>query len=171
MRWVSERRESSKEKAQQTSWKSEMMCAASARSLRSFGVSNNKKIKSNLRGQRAQTQANNSRNKHQSNRMIFVFIRRTQQQENQIESDKEKRTEGILLTECTNPSSFHQTIQAKADQETYRERRVGGNCRFSTTDNLGLYRDSFGLADARMEVRAFREQTMPAFAIETVCCS
>lgn len=40
---------------------------------------------------------------------------------------------------------------------------------FSTTDNLGLYRLSLGLAEARMDVREFREQMIPALAIETVC--
>jgi hypothetical protein len=33
------------------------------------------------------------------------------------------------------------------------------------------YRDSTGLADARIDVRAFSEQMMPAFATEIVCCS
>ena len=35
----------------------------------------------------------------------------------------------------------------------------------------GLYRDSLGLAAAKMEVLAFREQTIPFLAIEMVCCS
>merc|ERR1719499_2648766 len=41
----------------------------------------------------------------------------------------------------------------------------------STTDSFGSYADSFGLADAKIDVRAFSEQTMPAFATLTVCCS
>lgn len=31
--------------------------------------------------------------------------------------------------------------------------------------------DSTGLAAARIEVRAFREQMIPAFAMDRVCCS
>mmetsp|Transcript_45259 Transcript_45259/g.96293 ORF Transcript_45259/g.96293 Transcript_45259/m.96293 type:complete len:215 (-) Transcript_45259:1187-1831(-) len=42
---------------------------------------------------------------------------------------------------------------------------------FSTTLREGLYRDSTGLAEARMEVRALRVAMIPALAMETVCCS
>jgi hypothetical protein len=42
---------------------------------------------------------------------------------------------------------------------------------FSTTLRFGLYRDSFGFAEARMDVRLFRVAMIPALAIETVCCS
>merc|ERR1719401_454558 len=46
-----------------------------------------------------------------------------------------------------------------------------GKLMLSTTDFFGSYDESFGFADARMDVRAFKEQTMPAFATLTVCCS
>ena len=36
---------------------------------------------------------------------------------------------------------------------------------------FALYFDPTGLAAARIDVRAFRVVMMPAFAIETVCCS
>src|SRR6056297_3192057 len=52
-----------------------------------------------------------------------------------------------------------------------RDKRVGGNWMFSTTDKRGLYRESTGLAEAKMDVRAFRVQMIPALAMETVCCS
>ena len=42
---------------------------------------------------------------------------------------------------------------------------------FSTTVSLLSHWDMRGLAAARIEVRAFREQMMPAFAMESVCCS
>ena len=42
---------------------------------------------------------------------------------------------------------------------------------FRVTGKLTLYLDSTGLAAARMEVRAFKVVIIPAFAIETVCCS
>lgn len=42
---------------------------------------------------------------------------------------------------------------------------------FRVMGKLTLYFDSTGLAAARMEVRAFKVVMMPAFAIETVCCS
>lgn len=42
---------------------------------------------------------------------------------------------------------------------------------FRVMGRLTLYFDSTGLAAARMEVRAFKVVMMPAFAIETVCCS
>mmetsp|Transcript_27161 Transcript_27161/g.58201 ORF Transcript_27161/g.58201 Transcript_27161/m.58201 type:complete len:257 (-) Transcript_27161:3855-4625(-) len=42
---------------------------------------------------------------------------------------------------------------------------------FSTTLRDGLYRDSTGFADARMDVRALSVAMMPALAMETVCCS
>jgi hypothetical protein len=41
----------------------------------------------------------------------------------------------------------------------------------SMTDKRGLYRDPLGFAQANTEVLALREAIMPAFAIETVCCS
>lgn len=34
-----------------------------------------------------------------------------------------------------------------------------------------LYRPNKGFAAAKIDARAFREVVMPAFAIETVCCS
>ena len=42
---------------------------------------------------------------------------------------------------------------------------------FSTTVNFSSHWDMRGLAAARMEVRALREQMMPALAMERVCCS
>jgi len=41
----------------------------------------------------------------------------------------------------------------------------------STTDLLELYLDSTGLAAARIAVRAFKVQIIPAFATDTVCYS
>lgn len=52
-----------------------------------------------------------------------------------------------------------------------RDRIVGGRFRFSIIDLFGLYFDSIGLAEARIEVRAFSDVMIPAFAIDTVCCS
>lgn len=42
---------------------------------------------------------------------------------------------------------------------------------FCITVCFGLYFEPMGLAAARMDVRAFNVVMMPAFAIETVCCS
>src|ERR1700761_7766184 len=42
---------------------------------------------------------------------------------------------------------------------------------FCGTGRFGLYLLPMGLAEARMLVRALRVVMMPAFAIETVCCS
>ena len=44
-------------------------------------------------------------------------------------------------------------------------------CMHSQWRTSASYRDSTGLADARIDVRAFSEQMMPAFATEIVCCS
>ena len=52
-----------------------------------------------------------------------------------------------------------------------RLNRVCGSCIFSTTVARSSQRDIRGLAAARMEVRALREQIMPALAMERVCCS
>lgn len=41
----------------------------------------------------------------------------------------------------------------------------------SITDKRGLYREPLGFAQANTEVLALREAIIPAFAIETVCCS
>jgi len=41
----------------------------------------------------------------------------------------------------------------------------------STTDMAGWYRDPTGFAEAKTEVRAFSTAMIPAFAIDTVCCS
>jgi len=41
----------------------------------------------------------------------------------------------------------------------------------SMTDKRGLYLDPLGFAQANTEVLALREAIIPAFAIETVCCS
>jgi hypothetical protein len=48
---------------------------------------------------------------------------------------------------------------------------VGGSLILSTTDSLGSYLDLTGLAAARMAVRAFNVQMMPALATDTVYCS
>ena len=52
-----------------------------------------------------------------------------------------------------------------------REMRVGGRSILRVTVSFGLYFEPIGLAAARMEVRALSVVMMPAFAIETVCCS
>ena len=52
-----------------------------------------------------------------------------------------------------------------------RDKIVGGRFRLSTIDFEGLYFDSIGLADARIEVRAFSDVIIPALAMDTVCCS
>lgn len=41
----------------------------------------------------------------------------------------------------------------------------------SITDNLGLYLEPLGFAQASTDVLALSEAIIPAFAIETVCCS
>lgn len=41
----------------------------------------------------------------------------------------------------------------------------------SITDKRGLYREPLGFAQAKTEVLALRDAIIPAFAIETVCCS
>jgi hypothetical protein len=59
----------------------------------------------------------------------------------------------------------------KKECKRYRDRRVGGRWILSITERRGLYRDSLGFAHANTEVRAFNEAIIPAFAIDTVCCS
>jgi hypothetical protein len=54
---------------------------------------------------------------------------------------------------------------------TYLDISVGGRCILSITESLGLYRDSDGFAHARTDVLAFKDAIIPAFAIDTVCCS
>ena len=54
---------------------------------------------------------------------------------------------------------------------THLDRRVWGSWIFSTTVAFSSQRDILGLAAARIEVRALREQIIPALAIERVCCS
>jgi hypothetical protein len=49
--------------------------------------------------------------------------------------------------------------------------RVGGRSIFAGMGSRGLYLELTGLAAARMDVLAFRVVMIPAFAIETVCCS
>ena len=48
-----------------------------------------------------------------------------------------------------------------------RDNSVGGNLMFSTTLIRALYRDSTGLAEARMEVRALSVATIPALVMLT----
>jgi hypothetical protein len=48
--------------------------------------------------------------------------------------------------------------------------RLGGRLMFSITDFLMSYLESTGLAAARMAVREFSWHTIPALAIEIVCC-
>lgn len=43
-----------------------------------------------------------------------------------------------------------------------RHTKVGGSWILSTTDKVGLYLLSVGLADAKIEVREGNEQTIPA---------
>ena len=52
-----------------------------------------------------------------------------------------------------------------------RDNSVGVKLMFSTTERVGSYLESIGLAEARMQVRALRLQMMPALATLTVCCS
>ena len=42
---------------------------------------------------------------------------------------------------------------------------------FSTTLRRALYRDSTGFAEAKIDVLAFKLAMMPAFVMDTVCCS
>ena len=51
------------------------------------------------------------------------------------------------------------------------ESRVGGRFMFYTIDLVLSYLDLMGLAAARILVLEFSWQTMPALAIEIVCCS
>lgn len=48
---------------------------------------------------------------------------------------------------------------------------VGGRSMLAGMGSLGSYRLLMGLAAARIEVRALRVVMIPAFAMETVCCS
>ena len=50
-------------------------------------------------------------------------------------------------------------------------RRAGFKLMFYTTDFLGLYFEFIGLAAAKIDVLEFNWQTIPALAIEIVCCS
>jgi hypothetical protein len=52
-----------------------------------------------------------------------------------------------------------------------REMRVGGRSMLRVMGRSTSYLEPTGLAAARMDVRALRVVMMPAFAIETVCCS
>jgi hypothetical protein len=52
-----------------------------------------------------------------------------------------------------------------------RDRIVGGRFKLSMIDLDGLYFDSIGLADANIDVLAFRDVIIPALAMDTVCCS
>lgn len=49
--------------------------------------------------------------------------------------------------------------------------RVGGRLRLATMDLWGLYLESTGLAEARIDARALSVAIIPRFATETVCCS
>ena len=53
----------------------------------------------------------------------------------------------------------------------YLDNKVGGRCTLSITDKRGLQREPLGFAQAKTEVLALRDAIIPAFAIETVCCS
>ena len=48
---------------------------------------------------------------------------------------------------------------------------VGGRSILRVTGRFTSYREPTGLAAARMEVRAFNVVMIPAFAIDSVCCS
>ena len=54
---------------------------------------------------------------------------------------------------------------------SYLERRVCGSWMLSMIVLFLFHCDSTGLAAARMDVRALREQMIPALAMERVCCS
>ena len=49
--------------------------------------------------------------------------------------------------------------------------RVGGRSMLRVMGRSTSYLEPTGLAAARIDVRALRVVMMPAFAIETVCCS
>ena len=49
--------------------------------------------------------------------------------------------------------------------------RVGGRSMLCVMGRSTSYLEPTGLAAARMDVRALRVVMIPAFAIETVCCS
>merc|ERR1719387_1277078 len=49
--------------------------------------------------------------------------------------------------------------------------RFFGRLMWSTTERLGSYEEFTGFAEARIAQRALSEQTMPALATLTVCCS
>ena len=60
----------------------------------------------------------------------------------------------------------------RTDRHTvHLESNVCGSCKLSMVVSLGFQRDSRGLAAAKMDVRAFNEQMIPALAIDSVCCS
>jgi len=50
------------------------------------------------------------------------------------------------------------------------ESKAGGRLMFSTTDFLGLYLECTGFAAEIIAVRQFSWHTIPALAIEIVCC-
>lgn len=52
-----------------------------------------------------------------------------------------------------------------------RDKRVGGKCTFSTIFFFIFHFESIGLAAAKIDVRAFNWQIMPALAMDNVCCS
>lgn len=48
---------------------------------------------------------------------------------------------------------------------------VGGRSMLAGMGSLGSYRELIGFAAAKIDVRAFNVVIIPAFAIDTVCCS
>ena len=59
----------------------------------------------------------------------------------------------------------------RVDCRLYLESSVWGSIMFSVIVLFLFHWDSTGLAAARTDVRAFREQMIPALAIDRVCCS
>ncbi|KAH3665076.1 hypothetical protein OGATHE_003891 [Ogataea polymorpha] len=68
-------------------------------------------------------------------------------------------------------SIFSSTLSKIRYTRSKRDRSGGGRSMFFVTGRFGLYLDSIGLAEARMEVLALSVVIIPALAIEIVCCS
>lgn len=84
------------------------------------------------------------------------LILRVQHQENQIKSGTTARIRTKLF---------------KKIQSDYLESSVCGSCTFSMIVLFLFHCDSEGLAAAKIDVRAFNWQIIPAFAMLRVCCS
>ena len=63
------------------------------------------------------------------------------------------------------------TLSSTKYNRSKREMSVGGRSMFCVTVCFGSYFEPIGFAPARIDVRALRVVMIPAFAMETVCCS